>query len=414
MSRTADAIGISAVEVTNYVHSAVRSLKHRRLRWYFAGVGVSLLGTFMQIMLMRWAAFGLSGSTLDLGLLSLCGLIPNAVLALPSGLIVSRFNKRNVLLVTQCVAAIPAAVLTLLAAADSLSIAWLLAMSLVVGCIMPFETAARFPLIAECVEGEAPFNAFSLSALVFYLSRFMGPLVGGAVLGIFSIAVGFAINFGSFILEIITLVMMGPGSAVVPKTSPRYKEVVAFCMRGSNTSILIGVLAASLLGVQLQLMPALNAGLFGGGSGTFAMLVAATELGAVLAAVWLATRVDKFDQSSTLDPAIWAMACGLIVFCLCPWLPIGMAAIFVVGFGQGLVITASQNVLQARAAPPLKAPIASVYWAGFFCCQGIGASLVAAIADACGLRLTFLAAAACLSAVPLVSRVVLEKRHLND
>ncbi|MFX7156014.1 MFS transporter, partial [Acinetobacter baumannii] len=79
----------------------MRSLKHVRLRWYFAGVAVSLLGTFLQLTLLRWAAYEFTNSTTNLGLLSLCSLIPNAVLAIPAGLFVSGRNKRNILIATQ-------------------------------------------------------------------------------------------------------------------------------------------------------------------------------------------------------------------------------------------------------------------------------------------------------------------------
>jgi MFS family permease len=394
----------SARSILTLARTSLRSLKHRRLRWYFAGVAVSLLGTFLQLTLLRWAAYDFTGSTATLGMLSLCSLIPNAVLAVPAGLFVAGQNKRNVLLVTQIAAAVPAACFAALAEMHALSASWLLSLSLVLGCIMPFETAARFPLMAECVEGEHPFNAFSLSALVFYLSRCAGPLLGSAVLGLFSVSTGFLINFASYIVEVLTLLRMGAGSQPVPANRPNFREVRRFCMRIDNAYLLAGVALVSFLGVQLQLMPALADKLYSTGSSGFGLLLAANELGAVGAALWLTTRDDSFDQSCVLKSAMLAMSGGLMLFCFGHWLLLGLVSMFIVGLAQGLLITASQNVLQGRADQRLKAPLSSIFWAGFFCFQGIGASVLSMFAEAWDLRSVFVVVALTLLAVAFIGR----------
>jgi hypothetical protein len=77
---------------------------------------------------------------------------------------------------------------------------------------------------------------------------------------------------------------------------------------------------------------------------------------------------------------------------------------FIVGLAQGLLITASQNVLQGRADQRLKAPLSSIFWAGFFCCQGIGASVLSMFADAWNVRSVFVVVSLTLSAVAFIGR----------
>lgn len=384
--------------------SSLRSLKHKRLRLYFIGVGISLLGTFLQLTLLRWTAFTLTNSAVTLGLLSLCSLVPNAVLAIPAGLFVASRNKRNVLLVTQAAAAFPAAAFAYLTATGGLTETNLLVLSFALGCVMPFETASRFPLMAECVEGDHPANAFSLSALVFYLSRCVGPLLGGLVLGLFSISTGFAINFASYILEICMLLVMGKGVTPTDVRRPAFRELGRFCIEKRNAHVLAGVAVVGFLGVQLQLMPAVSVRMFAGHRLSFGLLIAANEMGAVGAALWLTTLADNFDQSRIFKPAIILMASALLVFCGSGFLILGLAAMFVVGLGQGLLITSSQNLLQSRAPVYLRAPLSSVFWAGFFCCQGIGASVLSTTAELWDIRTIFVLTALALLAVAFSNR----------
>ena len=45
----------------------LRALGHRDFRWFFAGQGVSQLGTWLQMIATSWLVYQLSGSTLLLG-----------------------------------------------------------------------------------------------------------------------------------------------------------------------------------------------------------------------------------------------------------------------------------------------------------------------------------------------------------
>jgi hypothetical protein len=386
-----------------YMAASFRSLKHRRLRWYFAGVGVSLLGTFLQLMLLRWAAFDITGSSVSVGLMSTCALVPNALLCLPAGIIVSKNDKRDVLLLTQVAAGLFAALMTYLAFTGSLSERWILSVSLACGCIMPFETAARFPLMAECVEGDPPFNAFSLSATIFFFSRLIAPLLGGAILGLFSLGTGFALNLASFVVEIFTLLRMGRGKKCAATDGTSYVAVAKFCLTRANARLLIGVVCVSFWGVQVHLMPLFAADVYHGGSLTFSFLLAATELGAMAAAFWLATRSDAFVQTRVIAPSAIALSVALVTLCVSGWLPLGLAAAALSGLAQCLLVTASHNALQGRSDSSMRAPLSGLYWAAVISFQGLGSGALALTASRFDIRYVFTIAAAGILAVPLLN-----------
>src|SRR5271170_520114 len=86
------------------ISHAWRALRHRNFRLYFAGQGISLMGTWMTRLATSWLIYRLTGSPLLLGVVGFAGQIPTFLLAPLAGVWVDRLNRRNVLLVTQILA----------------------------------------------------------------------------------------------------------------------------------------------------------------------------------------------------------------------------------------------------------------------------------------------------------------------
>ena len=91
----------------------LRSLRHRDFRWFWIGLLVSVTGTWMQMAAQGWLVYDLTRSPLHLGIVGACGSLPMLLFSLPGGVIADRFNKRRIVLVTQCLAALQAGLLAL-------------------------------------------------------------------------------------------------------------------------------------------------------------------------------------------------------------------------------------------------------------------------------------------------------------
>src|SRR2546421_7807287 len=93
----------------------LRALRHRNYRLYFAGQGISLIGSWLTQVATSWLVYRLTGSTLMLGLVAFAGQIPLFILAPFTGVLVDRWNRHRILLFTQTVAMLQSLALAYLA-----------------------------------------------------------------------------------------------------------------------------------------------------------------------------------------------------------------------------------------------------------------------------------------------------------
>src|ERR671927_845490 len=83
-----------------------RALKHRNYRLFFGGQTVSLIGTWITRIATSWLIYRLTGSVLLLGVVGFCGQIPTLILAPFAGVLVDRWDRHRILVVTQVLSAI--------------------------------------------------------------------------------------------------------------------------------------------------------------------------------------------------------------------------------------------------------------------------------------------------------------------
>src|SRR5947199_7192864 len=87
----------------------VRALRHRNYRLFFSGQSVSLVGTWMTRIATSWLIYRLTRSALLLGLVGFAGQIPSFLLAPVAGVLVDRWNRHRLLVITQMLAIVQSA-----------------------------------------------------------------------------------------------------------------------------------------------------------------------------------------------------------------------------------------------------------------------------------------------------------------
>src|SRR5947209_17928070 len=99
------------------LRSLGRALAHRNYRLFFVGQGISMIGTWMTRVATGWLVFRLSGpdSARLLGLVAFGGQLPSFFLAPVAGVLVDRWNRHQLLTITQVLSLIQSALLALVA-----------------------------------------------------------------------------------------------------------------------------------------------------------------------------------------------------------------------------------------------------------------------------------------------------------
>jgi MFS family permease len=370
---------------------SLRAFRHRDFRLYFAGQGISQTGTWLQMIATSWLIYHLTGSAFLLGLATFMLHIPVLVLGPFAGVWVDRRKKRQVLLVTQSIAFAQALVMLALLAFGYAQAWHLIAANLVLGLVNAFDSPARQSQLVELVGGKEDLpNAIAFSSLLMNGARFIGPMIGGAVIAGLGEVWGFGLNSLLRCAVIAALLMIRATPRPVEKTDAHWREQLAVGFRYAygflpTRSALLLVSAVSF-GVQpyQSLAPYFARDVFHGGSDTLGYLIGAGGFGAVTGMVYLAMK-PSVRGLLRLIPFTGGMAgAALIVFSFANSLWLGLPMLFLAGMGAMLSAASTNTVLQTIVEDHMRARVVSIYMMSFLGVAPLGALAAGTLAERIG------------------------------
>src|SRR6266850_4878117 len=92
----------------------LRALRHKNYRLFFSGQSISLIGTWMTRVATSWLVYRLTGSATMLGVVGFAGQFPSFLLAPIAGVLVDRWDRHRILVVTQVLAMLQSSALAIL------------------------------------------------------------------------------------------------------------------------------------------------------------------------------------------------------------------------------------------------------------------------------------------------------------
>ena len=92
-------------------HSAFAALRHRDFRLLWLGQIVSVTGSQMQSVAINWHVYLITKSALALGLVGLFRGLPIVVCSLAGGVVADAVDRKRLMIATQCVMLVSAALL---------------------------------------------------------------------------------------------------------------------------------------------------------------------------------------------------------------------------------------------------------------------------------------------------------------
>jgi MFS family permease len=358
----------------------LRAFRHRSFRLFFFGQGISQFGTWLQLIATSWLMYRLTGSAFYLGLASFALQVPFLVLAPVAGVWVDRLSKRTVLRTTNTIALAQSLAMLALVASGLIQPWHLIAGNLVLGVVNAFDSPARQSFLIELVEGRADLpNAIAFQSMLMNGARFVGPMIGGAVIALGGEVWGFALNSASYlaILAALTVLRMR-GQAPAGAREPWLAGLAAgfrwaYGFAPSRATLLL--LAAVSLGTQpLQaLAPYFARDVFGGNSQTLGWLIGAGGLGAVSGMLYLALRPTVRGLLSVIGWAGAAAGVAVIGFTRCTQLWPALLLTYAAGMGMMLTAGSINTVLQTIVEDRLRARVAALYIMAFLGVSPLGA-----------------------------------------
>src|SRR5581483_9472081 len=186
-----------------------RALRHRNYRLFFGGQSVSLIGTWLTRIATSWLVYRLTGSGLLLGVVGFASQIPMLILSPFTGVLVDRWDRHRILVVTQILSAIQSAALAALALMHIINVPEIIGLQISQGIINSFDTPARQAFVVEMVTSREDLpNAIALNSSMVNTSRILGPSIGGVLIAAFGEGWCFAVDAVSYLAVIGSLLVM--------------------------------------------------------------------------------------------------------------------------------------------------------------------------------------------------------------
>ncbi|MEH2140085.1 MFS transporter [Nostoc sp.] len=348
------------------------ALRSKNYQLFFAGQGISLIGTWMTQLATIWLVYDLTNSPLMLGVVGFSSQIPSFFLAPFGGVFVDRFSRYRTLIGTQVLAMIQSLTLAVLALTGVIQVWHIIALSLCQGFINALDAPARQAFVPELVERREDLaNAIAINSTTINGARLIGPAIGGLLIASVGTGYCFLIDGLSYIAVIAALLAMKvkPWKYVVSDGNPwqKVKEgfVYAFSFPPIRSILLLSTLV-SLMGLQNTiLVPVIAEQVLKGGAETLGFLMAASGVGALTGGIYLATRQTILGIGNLIALAPAILGTGLIAFSFSRFLPLSLFTMLFVGLGTILQIAASNTFLQTIVEDDKRGRLMSLYTMSF-------------------------------------------------
>lgn len=407
MSQQTAALGVESKGIR--IPHQLAAFKHRNYRLFFGGQIISLTGTWLQSVAQGWLVLQLTNSSLLLGVVSAIGSIPILAFSLTAGVVADRFNKRNLLVVTQAVMMILAFILAVLTHWGWVTVYHIIVLGFLLGTANAFDAPARQSFVIEMVGREDLTNAIALNSAMFNGARIAGPAIAGLVIAALGLAGAFFLNGASFIAVIAGLLMMQVN--YVPRqsshsASQELKEGLRFVRHHSMVLALL-ILAAmvSIFATPYAvLMPKFAADYLHLGAQGYGYLLSAVGVGALTGAITLSFLGDIRWKGKLLLAGNVVFCVMLVLFSYSRYLPISLALLYFVGWGMMTNMALTNTLIQISVPDQLRGRVVSVYTLMFMGMTPVGSLVAGVVAHVWNIPVAIrLGAVVCMASALLLS-----------
>lgn len=366
----------------------MEALRNRNFWPYFVGNLLSNCGTWFQNIAQAILVYRLTGSSFLVGVVNFAQFAGVFVLTPWAGSAADRYDRRQVILLTQAIAAAVTALLAALQGAGLVTTPVLIGLTLVLGLTFAFAVPSIQAMVPDLVEREHLPAAMAMSSLTFNGARAIGPVVGAVVVAHWGIAVAFGLNALSYLALIAGLLAVQPREThrTGPAAPPRWRDSLRLVRHDTALLALLMVVAAISISQDpvSTLTPGFSAEVFDRADTLTGLLVGAFGAGAAVAAATAAGRAR--DPVRRLAPGCLLMGAGMLGFALAPTLPFAFGALAVGGYWFMVSNTGATTALTMEVAPEQRGRVMALWSLCFLGTRPVASLADGALASTAGLR----------------------------
>lgn len=239
--------------------SPLRSASFRRL---WLAQTASFLGSEIGLVTVSYQVYQLTGSTLDVGLLSLAQLVPLLTLTILGGAYADAFDRRRLMLFQQAGMIVGTSFTVVNAALPHPQVWPCFAAMLLASAAYSFGVGAQNALIPRIVGDDELAAANNLLGLIGSLGAVVGPALAGALLGTVGVLPAYIVDTATFFGTLVAVWLFPP---LLPEGAdderPSFRSIVAGFGFLRRSRVILGFMLvdtnAMIFGMPIALFPAL-------------------------------------------------------------------------------------------------------------------------------------------------------------
>ncbi|MDR5784870.1 MFS transporter [Caballeronia sp. LZ065] len=338
-------------------------LRHAPLtRFLIARIG-SITAQQMLMLAISWHMYDLTSSAWDLGLVGLFQFAPGLATTLVAGHCADRLHRGRMVAACLALQAVAAALLTAVTATHSVTRDALLALSLALGAIRPFQMAGQQALLPMLVPPKLLARSMALSTVVQQTCVIAGPALGGVLFAI-SVVTVYLTSAALFCFSAALYCFVRYDYTPPPREPVTADSILAGLRFIWSHPLLLGAISldlfAVLFGGATALLPVYARQVLHVGPQGLGLLRSAPAVGALCVGVFLSRRSIASGVGKKLLVAVGVYGVAIVGFGLSKWFPLSLILLAVSGGADTISVVVRQTLIQLETPDRMRGRVAAV------------------------------------------------------
>jgi MFS family permease len=345
----------------------------------------------MQSFAQGWLVTTLTTSALALGLVNFAFSLPSLLLMPFGGVAADRIDRRTILLWTQGVLLVLAAIMGVLVATGHLQLWHIYLIAVPLGIAAAYEMPAHQAFYPQLIEREDLPLAIPLNQASFHGSRVIGPALGSLVVGLWGTAAAFFANSASFLAVILSLLLIRPRPPAPSSSGSTFgmmREGMEYVRERPAILALLGLTGITTLFIfpnLAVLTPYYAQHVLQVGAGGLGMIMSGSGIGAFIgAALLLGVRAEQRVQRMTIACTVIIGTMSLLAWSQSLWL--STAAAMLQSFCMSQALGLSSVIVQEIIPDHLRGRVMGLYSLMFTGLMPFAAVIIPLLVDRIGMR----------------------------
>ncbi len=345
-------------------HDPYAAFRYRDYRLFAIGALLANISFAMQETAVGWELYERTGSPVPLALIGLVQAVPVLLLALPSGHVADRFERRRIVILMQLVMAVTSLGIAFLSHTNGPVNAFYLCL-FIGACARSFNFPAQASLLPQLVPLESFTNAVTWRSSGFQLASVIGPVLAGLVIAWHkAVTPVYFVNATLMLVFAVCLVLIRNRQIIAASSKPiTLHSALAGVRFVWNTKVVLAAITldlfAVLLGGATALLPIYAKDILHVGPAGFGWLRAMPGVGALVMALFIAHRPPQ-RAGVTLLWAVAGFGVATIVFGLARWFWLSLWMLYMLGSFDQISVVVRHTLVQVLTPDPMRGRVSAV------------------------------------------------------